>query len=58
MCNKCLFHDGEILAMLVMEELALDKLLCGKTLPYLRGIQANIHDAIMRTEKVVSLIGI
>ncbi|XP_075082868.1 transcriptional repressor ILP1 isoform X3 [Nicotiana tabacum] len=58
MSNICLFHNGGILAMAVIEELALDKLLCGKILPYLRGIQANIHDAIMRTEKVVSLTGI
>ncbi|KAM3328319.1 transcriptional repressor ILP1 [Capsicum galapagoense] len=50
--NICLFH--EIFAMPVLEELVLDKLLTGKILPHLRSIQSNIHDAVTRTERVVT----
>ncbi|XP_060214902.1 transcriptional repressor ILP1 [Lycium barbarum] len=55
--NICLFH--EIFAMPVLEELVLDQLLSGKVLPHLRSIQSNIHDAVTRTERVVtSLYGV
>lgn len=48
-----------ILAMPVLEQLALDELLCGKVLPHLRNIVQNIHDAITRTERVVAaLLGV
>ncbi|WMV28152.1 hypothetical protein MTR67_021537 [Solanum verrucosum] len=50
--NICLFH--EIFAMPVLEELVLDQLLSGKILPHLRSIQSNIHDAVTRTERVVT----
>ncbi|KAK4357567.1 hypothetical protein RND71_023177 [Anisodus tanguticus] len=50
--NICLFH--EIFAMPVLEELVLDQLLSGKILPHLRSIQLNIHDAVTRTERVVT----
>ncbi|CAN4121906.1 unnamed protein product [Withania somnifera] len=50
--NICLFC--EIFAMPVLEELVLDQLLSGKILPHLRSIQSNIHDAVTRTERVVT----
>ncbi|KAM6586044.1 hypothetical protein CsatB_013046 [Cannabis sativa] len=57
MKNICLWK--EILALPVLEKLALDELLCGKVLPHVRSIAANVHDAITRTERVVaSLFGV
>ncbi|CAN4124748.1 unnamed protein product [Withania somnifera] len=50
--NICLFH--EIFAMPVLEELVLDKLLGEKILPHLQSIQSSIHDAVTRTERVVT----
>lgn len=52
--NIALWKD--ILAMPVLEQLALDELLCGKVLPHLRNIVQNIHDAITRTERVVAAL--
>ncbi|CAK9141355.1 unnamed protein product [Ilex paraguariensis] len=57
MRNICLWN--KILAMPVLEKLALDDLLSGKVLPHLRSIQSNIHDAVTRTERVIaSLSGV
>ncbi|XP_062111203.1 transcriptional repressor ILP1 [Humulus lupulus] len=57
MKNICLWK--EILALPVLEKLALDELLCGKVLPHVRSIAANVHDAITRTERIVaSLFGV
>ncbi|KAF5737854.1 PAX3- and PAX7-binding protein 1 [Tripterygium wilfordii] len=57
MKNICLWKD--ILALPVLEKLALDELLCGKVLPHVRSIAPNIHDAISRTERLVdSLSGV
>eukprot|EP01018_Ginkgo_biloba_P004025 Gb_08409 [translate_table: standard] len=52
--NIALWKD--ILAMPVLEQLALDELLCGKMLPHLRTIVPNIHDAVTRTERVVAAL--
>ncbi|KAH7516588.1 hypothetical protein FEM48_Zijuj10G0151100 [Ziziphus jujuba var. spinosa] len=55
--NICLWK--EILALPILEKLALDELLCGKILPHLRSIAPNVHDAITRTERIVaSLSGV
>ncbi|KAJ0037881.1 hypothetical protein Pint_21940 [Pistacia integerrima] len=49
----------EVLALPILEELVLDELLCRKVLPHVRSITSNVHDAIMRTEKIVaSLSGV
>lgn len=57
MRNICLWKD--ILALPVLEKLALDELLSGKVLPHVRSITSNIHDAITRTERIVaSLSGV
>ncbi|KAH7571202.1 hypothetical protein JRO89_XS05G0266800 [Xanthoceras sorbifolium] len=57
MRNICLWK--EILASSVLEELALDELLCRKVLPHVRSITSNVHDAITRTERIVaSLCGV
>ncbi|KAJ0037627.1 hypothetical protein Pint_21939 [Pistacia integerrima] len=57
MRNICLWK--EILALPILEELVLDELLCRKVLPHVRSITSNVHDAIMRTEKIVaSLSGV
>lgn len=57
MKNICLWK--EILALPVLEKLALDELLCGKVLPHVRSITANVHDAITRTERIIaSLLGV
>lgn len=57
MRNICLWK--EILALPILEELVLDELLCRKVLPHVRSISSNVHDAIMRTEKIVaSLSGV
>ncbi|KAH9298722.1 hypothetical protein KI387_030404, partial [Taxus chinensis] len=52
--NIALWKD--ILAMPVLEQLALDEVLCGKMLPHLRNIVHNIHDAVTRTERVVAAL--
>lgn len=57
MKNICLWK--EILAFPVLEKLAIEELLCGKVLPHVRSIAANVHDAITRTERIVaSLSGV
>ncbi|CAI0444232.1 unnamed protein product [Linum tenue] len=57
MRNICLWKD--ILAMPVLEELALDELLCRKVLPHVQSISSDVHDAIARTERIVaSLSGV
>ncbi|KAI3452989.1 hypothetical protein Pfo_009652 [Paulownia fortunei] len=57
MRNICLWN--KILAMPVLEKIALDELLSGKVLPHLHSIQSNVHDAIIRTERVIaSLYGV
>nr|GMD37771.1 transcriptional repressor ILP1 [Ipomoea batatas] len=57
MRNICLWNN--VLAMPVLEKLALDELLSGKILPHLRNIQSDIDDAITRTERIVaSLYGV
>ncbi|KAJ7954054.1 GC-rich sequence DNA-binding factor 1 [Quillaja saponaria] len=50
--NICLWKD--IFALPVLEKLALDELLCGKVLPHFRSISENVHDAITRTERIIS----
>ncbi|ESQ40809.1 hypothetical protein EUTSA_v10012615mg [Eutrema salsugineum] len=57
MRNICMWKD--ILALPVLENLALSDLLFGKVLPHVRSIASNIHDAVTRTEKIVaSLSGV
>lgn len=57
MRNICLWKD--ILALPVLENLALDELLYGEVIPHLRSIASNIHDAVTRTERIVaSLSGV
>lgn len=57
MRNICLWKD--ILALPVLEKLALDELLCGKVLPHVRSIASNVHDAVTRTERIIaSLSGV
>ncbi|KAK4423605.1 Transcriptional repressor ILP1 [Sesamum alatum] len=57
MRNICLWD--KILAMPILEKIALDELLCGKVLPHLHSIQSNVHDAIVRTERIIaSLYGV
>lgn len=50
--NICLWH--KILAVPVLEKIALNELLCGKILPHLHSIQTNVHEAIIRAERVVA----
>ncbi|XP_047954357.1 transcriptional repressor ILP1-like [Salvia hispanica] len=45
---------SKVLAISVVEKIALDELLCGKILPHLRSIQTNVHEAIIRTERVIA----
>uniref|UniRef100_A0A6N2LR96 GCF C-terminal domain-containing protein n=1 Tax=Salix viminalis TaxID=40686 RepID=A0A6N2LR96_SALVM len=52
MRNICLWKD--ILALPVLEKLVLDELLCGKVLPHVRSIASNVHDAVTRTERIVT----
>ncbi|KAE8723431.1 RAB geranylgeranyl transferase beta subunit 1 [Hibiscus syriacus] len=52
MRNICLWKD--ILALPVLEKLALDELLCGKILPHIRCIASDVHDAVTRTERIVA----
>lgn len=54
MRNICLWK--EILALPVLEKLALDELLSGKILPHVRSIVSDIHDAVTRTERIVASI--
>ncbi|XP_072957897.1 LOW QUALITY PROTEIN: transcriptional repressor ILP1-like [Typha angustifolia] len=55
--NICLWKN--IIALPVLEKLALEELLRGKLLPHVKSIISNIHDAITRTERiVVSLPGV
>uniref|UniRef100_A0A7N0T776 GCF C-terminal domain-containing protein n=1 Tax=Kalanchoe fedtschenkoi TaxID=63787 RepID=A0A7N0T776_KALFE len=55
--NICLWKD--VLSIKVLEKLALDELLSGKVLPHLRAIKSNIHDAIIRMERIIaSLSGV
>jgi GC-rich sequence DNA-binding factor len=57
MRNICMWKD--ILALPVLENLALSDLLFGKVLPHVRSIASNIHDAVTRTERIVaSLSGV
>lgn len=50
---------NKVIALPVLEQLALDDLLNGKILPHLRSIQSNVHDAVTRTERVIaSLSGV
>ena len=57
MRNICLWK--EILALPVLEKLALDELLYGKILPHVRSITSEVHDAVTRTERIVaSLSGV
>ncbi|KAJ8759323.1 hypothetical protein K2173_006843 [Erythroxylum novogranatense] len=49
----------DILALSILEKLALEELLFGKVLPHVRSIVSNIHDAITRTERIIdSLSGV
>lgn len=50
--NICLWNN--ILAFPVLEKIALNELLCGKILPHLHSIQGNVHEAMIRTERVVA----
>lgn len=50
--NICLWK--EILALPVLEKLALDELLGGKILPHVRSIRSDIHDAVTRTERIIT----
>lgn len=52
--NICLWKD--ILAMPVLEKLALVQLLSGKVLPHVRSITSNVHDAVTKTERIVASI--
>ncbi|KAK9153811.1 hypothetical protein Sjap_001291 [Stephania japonica] len=55
--NICLWKD--ILALPVLEQLALEELVGGKLLPHMRSITSSVHDAITRTERIVmSLFGV
>ncbi|KAG6573994.1 Transcriptional repressor ILP1, partial [Cucurbita argyrosperma subsp. sororia] len=57
MRNICLWK--EIIALPILEKLALEELLYGKVLPHVRSITANIHDAVTRTERIIaSLSGV
>ncbi|KFK25221.1 hypothetical protein AALP_AA8G083000 [Arabis alpina] len=52
MRNICMWKD--ILALPVLENLALSDLLFGKVLPHVRSIASNIHDALTRSERIVA----
>ncbi|VFQ67087.1 unnamed protein product [Cuscuta campestris] len=57
MRNICLWNN--VLAIPILEKLALDELLSGKVLPHLWNLQSDIDDAITRTERIVaSLYGV
>lgn len=40
--------------MPALEKIALDELLCGKILPHLHSIHGNVHESILRTERVIA----
>lgn len=46
----------DVLAMPLLEKLALDDLLVGKMLPHLRNLLHTPYDAISRTERVVTAL--
>lgn len=50
--NICFWNN--ILAMPALEKIALDELLCGKILPHLHSIHGNVHESILRTERVIA----
>ncbi|KAM7274726.1 hypothetical protein ACFE04_016592 [Oxalis oulophora] len=52
--NICLWK--EILALPVLEKLVLDELLCRKILPHVRSIASDVHDAVTRTERIVTAL--
>lgn len=52
MRNICLWKD--ILALPVLEKLVLDQLLSGQVLPHIENIASDVHDAITRTERIIS----
>ncbi|CAH9057077.1 unnamed protein product [Cuscuta epithymum] len=55
--NICLWNN--VLAIPILEKLALDELLSAKVLPHLQSIRSDIDDAITRTERIVaSLYGV
>uniref|UniRef100_A0A7N0TSM8 GCF C-terminal domain-containing protein n=1 Tax=Kalanchoe fedtschenkoi TaxID=63787 RepID=A0A7N0TSM8_KALFE len=57
MRNICMWKD--VFSVNALEKLALDELLSGKVLPHLLAIKSNIHDAIIRTERIIaSLSGV
>ncbi|KAL6186632.1 hypothetical protein ACLB2K_042752 [Fragaria x ananassa] len=57
MKNICLWK--EILALPVLEKLAINELLCGKVIPHIRSIATDVHDAVTRTERIIaSLSGV
>ncbi|KAL8052809.1 hypothetical protein ABFX02_05G029000 [Erythranthe guttata] len=57
MRNICLWNG--ILDKPVLEKIALDELLGRKILPHLHSISSNVHDAVIRTERVIdSLCGV
>ncbi|XAR64176.1 hypothetical protein NMG60_11024421 [Bertholletia excelsa] len=57
MRNICMWN--KIIALPVLEKLALVELMGGKILPHLRSILPNVHDAVTRTERVIaSLSGV
>ncbi|KAG6396663.1 hypothetical protein SASPL_142818 [Salvia splendens] len=45
---------SKVLAISVVEKIALDELLYGNILPHLRSIQTNVHEAVIRTERVIA----
>lgn len=56
---KNIYLWKDILALHILEKLALDELLSGKVLPHIRSVTPNIHDAITRTERIIaSLSGV
>ncbi|BBN20396.1 GC-rich sequence DNA-binding factor [Marchantia polymorpha subsp. ruderalis] len=46
----------DVLALPVLEQLALDELLSSKILPHLRTLLTTLHDAVTRTERVCSAL--
>lgn len=46
----------DVLAMPLLEELALDNLLNSKILPHLRTLRDTLHDAVTRTERVMAAL--
>lgn len=46
----------DVLALPVLEELALDNLLSSKMVPHLRTLKDSLHDAVTRTERVMAAL--